>query len=257
MKRLIDFSKHTSLKIGAEVEVEILASPLEKTEKVIIGGGNNLLISPRASNLVMLGREFDYLEDLGDLIEVGGAVSSGRIYNFFKKCNLGGLEFLRGLPGRLGGLVRMNAGMKSYEMKDILHSVWIDGEWQEAKDLSLSYRDSGIRGIIYGARFYKQEGFREQLVPEFEKMRETHPHLPSCGSCFKNPQGDFAGRLLESVGLKGYQIGGVGLSEKHANFLVNLGGGKFEEALELIALAQKRVWEEYGIKLEKEVVVVE
>lgn len=223
----------------------------------IIGEGNNLLVSPNAKNLCILGKEFDYILDLGELVEIGGAVSSGRIYSYFKRNNLFGLEFLRGLPGSLGGLVKMNAGMKSYEVKQTLRSVCIDGEWVESEKLNLSYRHSEIAGVIYGARFEKVQGFREGLVEEFKAMRSTHPHLPSCGSCFKNPSGDYAGRLLESVGLKGFRVGGVGLSEKHANFLVNLGGGKFEEAVELIALAKAKVKEEFGIKLECEVVILE
>lgn len=258
MKKKIDFSKYTSLKIGGVLEVEVItqARALENKER-IVGAGNNMLISPNATNLCILGSEFDYISDLGDLVEVGGAVSSGRIYSYFKKNNLYGLEFLRGLPGSLGGLVKMNAGMKSYEIKEVLQSVNVDGEWVEGEKLNLSYRKSEIKGVVYGARFHKKEGFRSELVSVFENMRSTHPHLPSCGSCFKNPSGDFAGRLLESVGMKGFRVGGVGLSEKHANFLVNLGGGKFEEAMEVINIAKSRVKEEFGILLECEVVIVE
>lgn len=258
MKKIIDFSKYTSLKIGGILEVELLDTPraLNQNEK-IIGAGNNVLISPNAKNLCILGSEFEYIKDLGELVEIGGGMSSGRIYSYFKKNNLYGLEFLRGLPGSLGGLVRMNAGMKSYEIKETLHSVNVNGDWIESEKLNLSYRKSEIKGVVYGARFHKKEGFRSELVSVFENMRSTHPHLPSCGSCFKNPEGDFAGRLLESVGMKGFRVGGVGLSEKHANFLVNLDGGKFEEAMEVVNTAKSRVAEEFGIFLECEVVIVE
>lgn len=256
MKRIIDFSRHTSLKVGDQIEVEILSSPRENFKGVLIGGGNNLLISPKASNLFMLGKEFDYIQDLGELIEIGGKMSSGRIYQYFKKNNLKGLEFLRGLPGTLGGLVKMNAGMKSYEISKILHSVCVDGEWRDAKEFPFSYRSSGISGIIYAARFHKVTGFRDELIEVFKKMRESHPHLPSCGSCFKNPKGDFAGRILESLGFKGAKVGEMGFSQEHANFLVNFGNGKFEEALELITLAQEKVFSVYGITLETEVVII-
>lgn len=258
MKKSIDFSKYTSLKVGGVIEVEVLDEmrALKEGER-IIGAGNNLLISPNAKGICILDKKFDYILDLGELVEIGGVVSSGRIYSYFKKHNLYGLEFLRGLPGSLGGLVKMNAGMKSYEIKESLHSVCIDGEWVESANLNLSYRNSGIDGIIYKARFYKKEGFRSELVGVFEEMRSSHPHLPSCGSCFKNPQGDFAGRLLESVGMRGFRVGGMGLSEKHANFLVNFGGGKFDEALEVIAEAKKRVKEECAISLECEVKILE
>ena len=90
-------------------------------------------------------------------------------------------------------------------------------------------------------------------------MRKTHPKYPSCGSCFKNPKGDFAGRMLEAVGLKGYSFHGVGFSEAHANFLVNYDRSlaSFETAMEVIGLGEKRVYEEFGVKLEKEVIIIE
>lgn len=257
MKRLIDFSKHTSLKVGDQIQVEILSSPRENFKGVLIGGGNNLLISPKASNLFMLGKEFEYIQDLGELIEIGGKMSSGRIYQYFKKNNLKGLEFLRGLPGTLGGLVKMNAGMKSYEIKEMLHSICVDGQWREAREFPFVYRESGISGVIYAARFHKVIGFRDELIEVFEKMRESHPHLPSCGSCFKNPKGDFAGRILESLGLRGARIGGMGFSQEHANFLVNFGKGQFKEAIELITLAQKKALDTYGIALETEVKIID
>lgn len=256
MYRLIDFSKHTSLKIGGEHRVRMIEEFGKDAGERLIGGGNNILLSPDATHLCMLGKSFDYICEFEGMIEIGGAVSSGRIYSFFKKQNLLGLEFLRGLPGRLGGLVKMNAGMKSYEIKEVLHSVCVDGEWLERDHFAFEYRNSGIEGVIYGARFHKIVGFREELVEVFEQMRETHPHLPSCGSCFKNPRGDFAGRLLESVRLKGYRIGDMSFSQKHANFLINLGNGTFDEALQLITLAQDRIKQEYGITLECEVVIM-
>lgn len=255
--REIDFSKYSSLKIGGVLEVKVLQSPLEEFDGFLIGGANNLLVSPKAKNLYILGKEFEYIKDLGEVIEIGGAMSSGRIYSYFKARNLWGLEFLRGLPGSMGGLVKMNAGMKSYEIAESIHSVLINGKWVDREEIPFTYRRSGIEGVIYAVRVHKKEGFREDLVEVFKQMRSTHPHLPSCGSCFKNPEGDFAGRLLESVGLRGYRVGGVGFSEKHANFLVNYGGGRFEEAKELIALGKKKVQEASGVKLECEVVIIE
>lgn len=243
--------------MGDQIEVEILSSARESLKGTLIGGGNNLLVSPKASDLFMLGKEFDYIQDQGDLIEIGGKMNSGRIYRYFKKNNLKGLEFLRGLPGTLGGLVKMNAGMKSYEIREILHSICVDGRWRDARDFPFVYRDSGISGVIYAARFHKIIGFRDELIEVFEEMRKTHPHLPSCGSCFKNPKGDYAGRILESLGLKGAKIGGMGFSQEHANFLVNLGKGQFQEAIELITLAQKKAFDAYGITLETEVVIID
>ncbi|MDO7252936.1 UDP-N-acetylmuramate dehydrogenase [Helicobacter cappadocius] len=257
MTKIIDFSKYCSIKIGSSLCVKILEDVCDIEKEVkIIGYGNNLLVSPSAKNIAILGEKYDYILDKGDFIEVGGASSSGKIYRYFRDWDLGGLEFLRALPGSLGGLVKMNAGMKEYEIKNILDSVCVDGKWIDVDMLSMGYRNTDIKGVILAARFKKNPGFRYELVEIFESMRFTHPKKPSCGSCFKNPKGDFAGRLLESVGLKGYNIRDVAFSKEHANFLINLAKGDFEDAISLIELAKKRVFEEYGIKLQEEVVII-
>ena len=116
--------------------------------------------------------------------------------------------------------------------------------------------------MIFAARFYKRAGFRHSLLEAFKAMRATHPHTPSCGSCFKNPPNDYAGRLLEEAGMKGFYIDGVGFSEKHANFLVNISkkdskNPSFENAIKVINLAKKRVLEKSGVRLECEVKICE
>lgn len=259
MTKQIDFSKYLSIKIGSLLPVEVIESYEYDRNLRILGNGCNLLVSPDAKNLAILGDCFDYIKDLEDLIEVGGACNSAKIFKFFKQNNLSGLEFLRALPGSLGGLIKMNAGMKDYEMKNILHSVCVDSKWLALEELGLSYRKSQISGVIFAARFKKIPGFRQDVEELCSLMRKTHPKQPSCGSCFKNPSGDFAGRLLEQVGLKGYRISGVGFSEKHANFLVNYDRSlaTFDSALSVIELAQNRVYEKYGVKLEKEVMIMQ
>ncbi|RDU54987.1 UDP-N-acetylmuramate dehydrogenase [Helicobacter sp. MIT 01-3238] len=240
----------------------------------------------------MLSSEFDYIlakdtlqnpKDSSEVIEVGGKTSSSSLFRFCKQHNLGGLEFLRSLPGSVGGLVKMNAGMKQYEIKDTLLEVCIDGIWRS--DFTLSYRSSDIAGIISAARFRLKKGFDSSLLEQFKAMRSTHPKEPSCGSCFKNPSGDYAGRLIEAVGLKGVEQNGVGFSPHHANFLVNFGvkstqasptktnlvqadstktnftkidfyQAEFADALAMIELAKKRVKERFGIELVPEVQIV-
>ncbi|MCX2716411.1 UDP-N-acetylmuramate dehydrogenase [Helicobacter sp. MIT 21-1697] len=259
---IINFAKYSSLKIGVPLEVSIIQTPQDAITALsqnmhLIGKANNLLISPTAQNLAMLDKNFAYLKDCGDYLEIGGAYSSGRIFSYFKSHNLAGAEFLQALPGSLGGLVKMNAGMKSYEIKQILQAVNINGEWHNSESFPMNYRNSGIEGVILAARFYKREGFDNTLQADFLALRKHHPKEPSCGSCFKNPQGDFAGRLLESVGLKGYHIGDAAFSEKHANFLINKGKATFDDALSLITLAKKRVFEASGIVLECEVQILQ
>lgn len=260
--KIINFAQYSSLKIGTPLEVALIQTPQDALFALsqnmrIIGKANNLLVSPATKKLAMLDKNFAYLKDCGNYIEIGGAYSSGRIFSYFKSHNLAGAEFLQALPGSLGGLVKMNAGMKSYEIKQLLQAVNVNGEWQDVSHFPMNYRDSGIEGVILAARFYKRKGFNDTLQADFIALRKNHPKEPSCGSCFKNPKGDFAGRLLESVGLKGYCINDAALSEKHANFLINKGKATFEDALSLITLAKKRVFEVSGIDLECEVQILQ
>lgn len=250
---------------------------LKQLSYTCIGNGYNLLVSPNAKHLVMLSSEFDYIlvkdtlqnpKDSSEIVEVGGKTNSSSLFRFCKQHNLGGLEFLRSLPGSVGGLVKMNAGMKQYEIKDTLLEVCIDGIWRS--DFTLSYRSSDIAGIISAARFCLKKGFDSSLLEQFQAMRSTHPKEPSCGSCFRNPSGDYAGRLIEAVGLKGAEQNGVGFSPHHANFLVNFGvkstqadsaqtkscQAEFADALAMIELAKKRVKERFGIELVPEVQIV-
>lgn len=219
----------------------------------IIGGANNLLVSPHALNLAVLGLDFNYISVHADYIEMGGSVKSLHAFLFFKQNDFAGLEFLKNLPGNIGALCNMNAGMKKYEMSEILMSLNINGEWIEKEKLGLCYRGRDSNGVIFAARFHKKQGFRYELLEVFQHMRSSHPSNPSCGSCFKNPKNDYAGRLLEISGLKGYFYNGVGFSEKHANFLVNKGGATFQDALYIIELAKHEVYKQSGIKLECEV----
>ncbi|CBG39840.1 UDP-N-acetylmuramate dehydrogenase [Helicobacter mustelae] len=260
MTKEIDFSRYLSLKIGPKLPVHVIQSMQDYDRNWrILGFGCNLLVSPEAKNLAILGKEFDYIKDLGEQIEIGASTSSAKIFRYFKDNDLLGLEFLRSLPGSLGGLVKMNAGMKGYEIKLLLDSVNIDGEWKEASELGIEYRSTKISGVIFAARFLKKRGFRSELLCAFAGMRKSHPRLPSCGSCFKNPAGDFAGRLLELAGLKGYFINGVGFSRQHANFLVNesRGSATFCAAKKVIEEAQQRVEKVFGIKLQREVIILE
>lgn len=260
-KKIVDFSTYSSLKIGSPIEVNVIQTLADSklalsTNMQIIGKANNLLVSPKATNLALLDKNFSYIKDCGEYIEVGGAYSSGRIFSYFKSHNLGGLEFVQALPGSLGGLIKMNAGMKQDEIKSILHSINVNGEWYDIGSFPMNYRDSGITGIILAARFYKRIGFDTILHQQCNALRKHHPKEPSCGSCFKNPKGDYAGRLLEAAGLKGYRINDIALSEQHANFLVNKGKASFEDAITLIEFAKKRVFELSGIWLECEVQIL-
>ena len=207
--------------------------------------------------MALLSKAFDFIRIEDNLIHIGGATPSGKILSFAKKHNLSGFELMQKLPGTLGGMVAMNAGLKEWEIFNHLVAIRTEQGWINKEDIRYGYRFADISGIVYEATFCYQEGFDEALLAMFKQMRNNQPPFPSAGSCFKNPDGNFAGKLIESVGLKGYSIGNMGFSEKHANFLINLGGGTFHEALELIALAKQRVLDSFGIALHEEIMILD
>jgi len=269
----IDFSKYSSIKVGSVVDVMVIEKgdtiPKDHT---IIGGANNLLVSPNPPPLMVLGKDFDYIYTEGNELVIGGATKSGRIFSFAKKHDLKGFEFFGKLPGTLGGLIAMNAGLKQYEIFDILDSVMIfrrcDRVAQnkvcdvvtptvmEKDEIEHGYRYSKIDGVVTEARFKLRKGFDKALFETFKNMRSNQPKEPSAGSAFKNPDGDYAGRLIEAVGLKGKRVGDMAYSNIHANFLVNYGKGSFEDAHYLIELAKERVYDAFGITLNEEIKIL-
>jgi len=252
----IDFSKYSSFKIGPKVDVALIdksTQPQDIKDYYLIGACNNVLISNTPPPLATLSKEFDYIKEEDDKLIIGAATPSGKIASYVKKHNIANFEFLSHLPGKLGGLVFMNAGLKEYEIFNHLLEVKTLSYSYKKEEISYGYRYTDIAEPILEATFELSRGFDETKVAMFKKMRANQPSTPSAGSCFKNPQGDYAGRLIEAVGLKGYLKGEMCFSPQHANFLVNNGKGSFEDALWLINEAQKRAYKEFGKVLELEI----
>lgn len=255
--KTIDFSRFTSIKIGQKEEVLVLEKgDTPPDDRYLIGHGNNLLISPAPPPLMMLGDDFDFIRLEGDKLHIGAATPTGKILSFVKKHDIAGFEFVSKLPGSLGGMLAMNAGVKEYEIFNILKSVCINGVWKEAKQVEHGYRFANLDGIALEATFEARKGFNKTLLESLVSLRSNQPKDPSAGSLFKNPPNDATGRLIEAVGLKGKRIGGMAWSNIHANFLVNLGGGTFDEAKTLIELAKSEVQKHFGITLQEEVKVL-
>ncbi len=252
----IDFSTYSSLKIGPKVDVKIIDEIKVYKNFMIIGGANNLLISPNPPKLAMLGKQFDFIHVEENFLHIGGATPSGKILSFAKKYNIANFELIQKLPGTLGGIVKMNAGLKEWEILNHLVALKTQYGWIQKADIKYGYRHTNFEGIVFEAKFEINKGFDFTLLEMFKKLRDNQPGLPSAGSCFKNPKDNFAGKLLDEAGLKGYQIGNMAFSKTHANFLVNLGGGTFEDAITLIEKAKKKVLEKSGINLELEIVVL-
>jgi UDP-N-acetylmuramate dehydrogenase len=255
--KTIDFSKFSSIKVGTPVEVLMIEREDKlPTDRLIIGHANNLLVSHSPKPLMMLSKDFSFMTLEEDWLTIGCATPTGKILSFAKKNNLAGFEFISKLPGSLGGMIAMNAGVKSYEIFNILDAIKINGIWKKREEIEYGYRFSKLNGVATEVRFKVKKGFSKCLLDELINLRSNQPKTASAGSAFKNPDNDYAGRLIEEVNLKGVYKGGMQWSEVHANFLVNHGGGTFEEATYLLDLAKTKVFEKFAILMKEEVQIL-
>jgi UDP-N-acetylmuramate dehydrogenase len=256
MIKKINFSKYTSIHIGNEYEVKIINEIADYPNYKILGRGNNSLISNTPPSLAILGDSFNYIEEKDGLLVVGASTTSGKLLTYCRKNDIAHFELLAKLPGNMGGLIKMNAGLKQWEIFNYLHSIKTqDGNFLK-KEIPHSYRHTEINGIVFEMTFIIEKGYDKEQQKLFNKMRDNQPSLPSAGSCFKNPNEYSAGYLIENVGLKGYQMGKMSFSDQHANFLVNLGGGTFDDAIGLINLAKEKVYKKFNIELELEIEII-
>jgi len=232
----------------------------------VLGGGANLLVADRGVRGVVVKLPVEAGEESRDgarLVLSGGAPSS-RLVSRALEAGLVGCEFAAGIPGTLGGLVAMNAGTRTGEVKDVLLRAELataDGVgWVEARELGLGYRVSRLPGLGVCLRLEVElrpgdvEAARETMRADVRHRRATQPLAePSFGSTFRNPVGEYAGRLIEAVGLKGHRVGGAMWSDVHANWVVNRGGATARDVLALVNLARSRVKARFGVTLETEV----
>jgi UDP-N-acetylmuramate dehydrogenase len=240
---------------------------------IVIGKGSNLLVGDGGIKgaVIVLKGSLASVEETGTedpLLLAGGGLTIVGLLSHCRRNGLAGLEFMAGIPGTLGGAVSMNAGAYGQEIGGLVRDVLTVGPDGipaviDHRDLRFSYRSSSVPGgaVIYGARLRLQRGERkriaEAIASNLKRKKETQPlDYPSAGSVFKNPPGDYAGRLIERAGLKGTRIGGAMISPRHGNFIVNTGGAKASDILGLIDLARTRVKEETGITLETEIVIL-
>jgi UDP-N-acetylmuramate dehydrogenase len=256
MDKIINFKRYSSIHIGGTHTVKIINDIDNYSKYKIIGRGNNLLISNNPPPLAILGDKFDYIFEKNGLLAVGATTSSGKLLTYCRKNNIAHFELLAKLPGNMGGLIKMNAGLKKWEIFNYLHSIKTHEGEIKKENIPHSYRNTKIKGIIYEVTFNIEQGYDKEQQKIFTTMRDNQPHLPSAGSCFKNPKDFSAGYLIENVGLKGYQVGNMAFSEIHANFLVNLGEGTFDDAIHLINLAKEKVKEKFDIDLEIEIEII-
>jgi UDP-N-acetylmuramate dehydrogenase len=242
----------------------------KKIPLLILGRGTNLVVRDRGIRgwVINLAQGMKKIQVDGEVVEAEAGLSLQRLVQFSVRKGLTGLEPFSGIPGTVGGGLAMNAGAWGAELKDVLLSVTLmkeDGEIVERSrsKLRFSYRGLAIPSswIILKGRFKLKTGKKEEileLVKSYSEMRKKRQPLeyPSAGSVFKNPKEGPAGKWIEEAGLKGFRIGRAMVSERHANFIINLGKAKAEEVIRLMEFVEKRVYEEKGISLEREVKVV-
>ena len=274
-------SLHTSFRIGGPVEV--MAFPKNEKElsqvlqvsrrldikPVILGAGTNVLAPDKGMpGLVICLKDcLDGITLLEDhCIRVMAGVTMTRAAVFAANHGLSGMEFAHGIPGTVGGGVYMNAGAYGGEICQICRSVTVmtlDGQLRElsAEEMGFSYRHSVLEeepGIVVSAVFALQPGETEAIKAKMKelmgKRSASQPlDLPSAGSAFKRPVGGYAAALIDQAGLKGFRVGGAAVSEKHAGFVVNLGGATASDVQSLLDQVSHRVFEASGIRLEPEV----
>ncbi len=255
--KTIDFSKFSSIRIGPVADVALIENDVVPEGHVIVGSANNLLVSPTPPPLMVLSKAYDFIRIEENRLTIGAATPGGRVVSFCKKNDIAHFEYLSKLPGTIGGMLKMNAGLKEYEIFNHLIAIRTPSGWIPKEAIDYGYRKTSINEVVFEAAFELEKGFSHERLEMFAQMRSNQPHEPSAGSCFKNPPGDYAGRLIEAVGLKGKRQGGMAFSEVHANFLVNYGNGSFEDAMALIHEAQERVAKEFAIALQCEVVILD
>lgn len=273
-------SRHTTFRVGGPVDFFVTPKAKEEVRDVIrickeagmpyyiIGNGSNLLVSDAGYRgvIVQIYKEMNEVKVEGDLVKAqAGALLSG-IAAKALGAELSGFEFASGIPGTIGGACVMNAGAYGGEMKDVLESVTVltgEGKIIELgrNELELGYRTSVIakKGyIVLGAVLKLERGDGEKIktyMDELKEKRVTKQPLeyPSAGSTFKRPEGYFAGKLIEDAGLRGFQVGGAQVSEKHCGFVINRDHATAADIMELMRQVQIRVKENSGVDLEPEV----
>jgi len=235
----------------------------------ILGGGANTLVADAGVRGVVLRLPQSFGEERQDgaRLVLGAGAPISRLWSRAHAAGLVGMEFVAGIPGTLGGAVAMNAGTKLGEMKDVVSAVELataeGAGFLPAAALSFAYRTCRLPegAVVTRVELSLRPGDVAEsarlMEEDRDRRRRTQPlDRPTFGSTFANPPGDFAGRLIEAVGLKGHRVGGATWSPVHANFISNLGGATARDVLALMALARRRVKERFGISLETEVRLV-
>lgn len=279
---------HTTLRVGGPARVLVEAAADDDLAAVgrasdehdlpvlVVGRGSNMLVADEGwpGIALVLGRpyrgiEFDHLDDGGARVRVGAAEPLPVLAVRTADAGLGGFAWGAGVPGTVGGAVRMNAGAHGGEVVDVLVEAELfrlgsrTAEVWPADDLGLAYRSSQLPGdaVVTAAVLELPDADEEAVRDEIDHVRswrrEHQPiNEPNCGSVFVNPEGDSAGRLIDVTGLRGHAHGGARVSERHANFIVTEPGATAADVLAVVRHVHDAVLREHGVDLRSELVLV-
>ena len=278
-----ELKMHTSFKVGGPADFFIRVfdiDGLKATIKLlkrnavkyfILGNGSNLLVSDKGYRGAVIKLAGDFLKlKLRDNILISGAgLMLSALCRKALEEELTGLEFAYGIPGSVGGGIVMNAGAYGGELKDVVSEVTLlnsEGEIvkKTVEEMHFGYRSSILRQedyVVLEASFLLNKGDKTLIKEKMDdlmgrRLAKQPLEFPSGGSTFKRPEGYFAGKLIEDAGLKGFSIGGAGVSKKHAGFVINYKEASASEINEVIKEVQKKVFETSGIKLETEIIKI-
>ena len=275
-------SRHTTFRVGGPADIMFFPKNSEEVlralalakefgaDALVIGNGSNLVARDGGVRglAIVLGEHMAQIEINGTRLRAQAGAMLARVSAAAQEAGLSGLEFASGIPGTLGGGCAMNAGAYGGQLSDVLvcARVLLNGEVRmlSREEMQMSYRSTlplRAGGVVLEAEFELRADDPAEIMARMKdfnaRRRDKQPlNLPSAGSTFKRPEGHFAGALIEGCGLKGARVGGAQVSEKHAGFIVNVGGASATDILGLIELVQQRVLAETGVSLETEVRIV-
>ena len=271
---------HTTFRVGGPADLFVSPNSVEEVCKVtalcreegvpyyIMGNGSNLLVSDQGYRgvIIQFYKEMNDISVEGTLLRAQAGALLSAVANRALLESLTGFEFAAGIPGTLGGACVMNAGAYGGEMKDVLKAVTVLTQEGEVltlsnEELALGYRTSVIARkhyIVLEAEIALSEGKKEEIQAVMDDLKERRItkqplEYPSAGSTFKRPEGYFAGKLIQDAGLRGFQVGGAQVSEKHCGFVINKDHATAAEIAELIRQVSEKVEAQFGVKLEPEV----
>ena len=272
--------QHTTFRVGGNADYFVIPQSAEEVKNIvalckeadmpyyILGNGSNLLVGDKGYRgvIIQIYKDMNHIRIEDDKVFAQAGALLSRVGTATLEAELTGFEFAAGIPGTVGGAVVMNAGAYGGEMKDIIASATVltqDGDiiTINKEDLELGYRTSVIakKGyVVLEAEYQLQKGDKEAIrarMDELKVQRVTKQPLeyPSAGSTFKRPEGYFAGKLIQDAGLRGFQVGGAEVSEKHCGFVINKDQATAADIQELMRQVSDKVMQEFGVKLEPEV----